>query len=141
MRLKDFLIETISETIKNYNEFSILEWLNIFLEYENIFLNYPQVKNINFFNDEYFEQSYDNFNIENFEIMDVDLDSDKLFFRGDINQESTEILCSYIDDSIEFEILEEDNYDLSLTDEEFLKKIFGKNWIKILEENYNYKHI
>lgn len=137
LTFKEFLQETIHETIKNYNEFSILEWLNVFLEYEDIFLNYPQIKKIDFIGDEYF---YDEFDFENFEILEIDLDCNNLFFRASINQQPTEILCSYIDNSIEFEILERNEYDYPLTDEEFLSKVIGENWYNILIEKFNYKH-
>jgi hypothetical protein len=144
--LKNFLEETISQTIDTYGQFSILEWSNIFLEYDNLFIDFPKVKEQDMYDeleeDEYdFEETYEILDFENFSILNIDFEANLFVFCafGDW-QNPTEISVTYDKDSIEFENLGICRDDSFFSDEEFLEKVYGSDWINELKMKYNYDY-
>lgn len=148
MNLKDFLQESVIECIEEHSEFSIQEWCHIFKDYENDFINFPKVKEedsdsnwVDEMDEELGinpEESYEDLDFENFEILNIDIDSDTFVFcAGGDWQDPLEVTVTYDGSKFYFEINSK-SYTEGITDDEFLEIVYGEKWEEEIN-NLGYK--
>jgi len=136
--LKEYLEETIIECIEENSEFSIIEWSQIFKDCENDFVNFPKVKEdvvdtdwSEEMNEEIGlnpEDSYEELDFENFEILSIDLDSETFIFcAGGDWQDPLEVSVTYDGNKFYFEVISK-TFTNGISDEEFLEIVYGENW-------------
>jgi hypothetical protein len=143
MELRDFLQETAIECIEECSEFSVQEWSQIFRECDNDFVNFPKIKEPDadtdwvdeMDNDIGYnpEESYEDLDFENFELLGIDFDNNSfLFCAGGDWQDPLEVTVTY-DGKFYFEITGK-GFTEGMSDEHFLVKVFGEDWQEILKE-------
>lgn len=136
MDLKEFLETTIYKTFEEFGEFFIEQWKEIFLDYGHLFKNYPKIKDKNYNNKEFYDdniesqiisESYSDIEFNLFEIIAIDFETNSFIICVGNDWENTLELTVTIDEKIYFEISSE-NFQIGLSDEDFLKKVLGNNW-------------
>jgi len=138
MNLKKFLQKTTIESIEENGEFYIQNFGYTFLNHKKSFINFPKIKDgeidVDYEEEALGQDIYEDLDFENFSIIDIDFDDNSFTFcAGGDWQEPVEVKTMYENDEFYFEITGQ-GFSEGLDEEEFLIKVYGKNWEKTLED-------